>query len=426
MSLKSALYQISDPDYLKSSWRAINKRNLRSKGLDDVTIQNFKAGLERNLQQISVEIRARTYEFQKLRPHAMEKLGSKEKRPLRIAAVRDRVVMKALEQFIGPAFQVFNLPCSFAYVKNGGVEAAVKRIKDLVAQGSKVYLKSDIIKFFDSVDKEVLWRKFARHIRYRSLLPLLRGCFNLEIGDIELLKTEDQELFLGCESGIPQGGCLSPLLANFYLFEFDCELTNKNFNLVRYADDFVVMCESHERALQAHELCERSLTALGLKIHPLGSGKTRIDDFSKAGLDFLGLRFEGKDVFPAEKSKQRFIYKVEETLKPHSGISLPRTLQKLSNLIHGWGKHYRGMRVGEIYPALDKFIQHAVRSYLRKSNVVLMNKKQWAAQRKFLGIPSMTAMIEHVNAVSQPTVKAAAASQGSASVATVPSSVGAA
>jgi hypothetical protein len=106
----------------------------------------------------------------------------------------------------------------------------------------------------------------------------------------------------------------------------------------------------------------------------------------------------------------RFKAKIGETLKPHSGVSLFKTLQKLRNLILGWGKYYRSMRVNEIYPALDKFIQKSVRGYLRESGIVLIDKK-WQRQRKFLAIPSLTSMAEHVNETSKPVAKAAAASQ---------------
>jgi len=411
MSTKAALYQISDIDYLKRAWRSINRRNLRSRGLDDVTIQGFKSGLDDNLRQISMDLRAKKYAFQKLRPHAMEKPGSPQKRPLRIATVRDRVVMKAIAEFIAPSFRQFNLPCSFAYVKGGGVDAAVARINELVGQGFKVYLQADIIKFFDSVDKSLLWERFAKRVRQRSLLPLIRQCFDLEIGDIDSLKTEDQELFLGTESGIPQGGCLSPMLANFYLFEFDETLTGAHFNLIRYADDFVVLCESSERAESAHALCRNVLTGLGLEIHPLGSSKTKIGNFSKDGLDFLGLHFEGKEVFPAEKARERFKAKIFETLRPHTGVNLLKTLQGLRNLIIGWGKYYRCMRVAEIFGALDKFVQTSVRAYLKESGIILIDRK-WQRQRKFLGIPSLVAMIERAKDAHESAGKVAEASSG--------------
>jgi len=393
-STKSALHQISEKESLRHAWKAISKRNLRSKGLDNVTIAAFKSNLEENLAQIGVELRARSYIFNKLRAHAIDKPGSSKKRPLQIAAVRDRVVMKAVAMFISPAFDQFNLPCSFAYVKGGGVGPVVGRIHDLIGQGHKTYLEADIIDFFGTVDRDLLWSRFSKHVRHKSLLPLIRQCFDLELGNLDDLKTEDQKLFVGSDSGIPQGGVLSPMLANYYLFEFDRKMLKKGFNLVRYADDFVVMCESREMAERAHDLCKSTLKSLKLEIHPLGSPKTRIGEFSKDGLSFLGLHFQGKEVFPSEKIRDRFRTKIKEVLKPHSGLSLFKTLQKLSNLIHGWGNYYRAMYVVEIYVALDKFVKTSVTAYLKESGIVLLGRNK-RKQMRLLGIPSLSAMIDH-------------------------------
>jgi RNA-directed DNA polymerase len=408
-STKSALHQISEKESLRQAWKAISRRNLRSKGLDNVTIAAFKNKLEENLAQISAELRAKSYVFNKLRAHAIDKRGSSKKRPLQIAAVRDRVVMKAVAMFISPMFARFNLPCSFAYVIGGGVAPVVGRIHELIGQGHKTYLEADIIDFFGSVDRDLLWNQFSKHVRHKSLLPLIRQCFDLELGNLDDLTTEDQKLFVGADSGIPQGGVLSPMLANYYLFEFDRKMLKNGFNLVRYADDFVVMCESKERAELAHDLCKTTLKTLKLEIHPLGSPKTRIGEFSKDGLSFLGLHFQGKVVFPAEKIRDRFRIKIKEALKPHSGLSLFKTLQKLSNLIHGWGNYFRAMHVVEIYVALDKFIKASVAAYLKESGIVLLGKDK-RKQMKLLGIPSLSAMIEHRKNASPTTVVASIAS----------------
>jgi RNA-directed DNA polymerase len=157
-SQRSALHQISDIEHLRKAWRAISKRNRRSKGLDDVTIETFRTHLDDLLRVISVELRSGRYVFGKLRAHAIDKPGStNKKRPLQIPVVRDRVVMKAIALFIAPTFDQFNLSCSFAYVKGRGLQPAIKRVQELIEAGNKYYLESDIIDFFGSVDREVLW-----------------------------------------------------------------------------------------------------------------------------------------------------------------------------------------------------------------------------------------------------------------------------
>jgi RNA-directed DNA polymerase len=396
MNSGSALRVISDREELRKAWREISKRNMLSKGLDNVTIRAFKNALDQNLSQISSDLRANTYAFNKLRAHAIKKPGSSKPRPLQIASVRDRVVMKSIALFIEPAFREFNLPCSFAFIKGRGVRQAIDRIHELVAQGNKFYFEADIINFFGAVDREVLWTMFSRRVRHKSLLRLLRQCFDLELEDLNGHQTEFQELFFGADSGIPQGGVLSPTLANFYLYEFDRRMLQHGFNLVRYADDFVVMCESEARARQAHDFAKDALKTLNLEIHALDApnSKSRIGNYSKEGLMFLGVMFEGKENFPAKKVVQRFKGKVEEVLKLSSGNSLFKTLERLKNLINGWGKCYRSMRVLETYLKLDEFIKASVESYLEGAGIRLVGKKK-GKHMKFLGVPSLTSMVEH-------------------------------
>lgn len=155
------------------------------------------------------------------------------------------------------------------------------------------------------------------------------------------------------------------MLANLYLHEFDRTMTRTDFNLVRYTDDFVVMCESADRARQAHELSRATLKKLGLEIHELGAdSKSRFGEFSKHGLIFLGIRFEGQQVFPTAKVVSRFKGKIEEIFLPSSGNSLFKALQKLSNLLNGWGNCYKRMKVGKLYLELDVFVKSRVESYL--------------------------------------------------------------
>ncbi len=396
MNNASALRIISEKEFLRNAWKAISKKNMRSKGLDNVTIKAFKGRLDEHLEQISRELREKTYTFNKLRAHAIQKAGSKKLRPLQIATVRDRVVMKALALFIEPSFHKFNLESSFAFIRNRGVKKAIERVHDYVSRGKKFYFEADIINFFGAVDREVLWVKFSKKVRSKSLLPLLRQCFNLELGNLESFRDELQELFYGAESGIPQGGVLSPMLANFYLYEFDLAMKNRGLNLVRYADDFVVFCDSPEEAHQAHEFCRASLKSLGLEIHSLDApdSKSRFGNFSKDGIVFLGVRFEGEDTFPTKKVVKKFEEKVSEVLKLNSGNSLFKTLQQLGNLINGWGNCYKFMKVNDIYLRLDDFLKTHLQIYLNAAGVRLVGKNR-RKQMKFLGVPSLSAMVQH-------------------------------
>jgi RNA-directed DNA polymerase len=304
--------------------------------------------------------------------------------------------MKAIALHIKPSFAKFDLPCSFAFIagKDRGVKAAVSEIQRLVAEGYVHYFEADIKNFFGAVDRAKLWKLFAKEVKQRSLLPLLEKCFNLELDDLESYQTEYQDIFLGADTGIPQGGVLSPMLANFYLHEFDRRVTQDGLKLVRYADDFVVMCKSREEAERAHLLCRTILGKLGLEIHALDepATKSKFGYFSKDGLVFLGIRFEGQITYPQSKVVARFKIKVSEVLKSSSGNSLAKTLQSLASLINGWGMGYRHMRVEKIYRELDYFVTSEVALFLQRSGIRLSGKSR-ARQMKFLGVPPLSAMV---------------------------------
>lgn len=397
MKSSTAIRKVSEINHLREAWKKLAKRK-KSKGCDGVTIEAFSADLDWNLRRISKELRDGDYHMCRLRPSVYFKLGSTKPRPLQIPAVRDRVVMKALALFIQPSFGKFDLPCSFAYIKgqDRGVPAVIRKVQELVARGYVHYFEADIVNFFGTVDRSRLWAKFAKQVRHRSLLPILRQCFDQELDNLDAFQLEYEKLFAGATAGIPQGGVLSPMLANFYLYEFDQTVTKKGFELIRYADDFVVMCKTREEAERAHELCKSLLEGLGLRIHALEEpkSKSRFGYFSKDGLNFVGVRFEGSITSPDPKAIPRFKEKVSLVLKPHSGDSLAKTLQSLKNLITGWGNGYKAMRVQQVYLELDAFIKREVARYLQASGIRLEGRDR-RKQMRFLGVPSLSAMVEH-------------------------------
>jgi RNA-directed DNA polymerase len=393
---RSALLTISEPKFLRAAWKEISKKNRRSKGVDNVTIEAFKKSLDDNLNGLSKSLREGVFKFEKLRAHAIKRAGKKP-RPIQIATVKDRVVMKAISRFLAPTFQAYDLECSYAFIKGRGVSRAVEQVKQLIADGNKFYFEADIINFFGSVEREQLWKMFSKKIRQKSLLPLVQDCFNLELENLQSYETEFQNLFFGVDSGIPQGGMLSPMLANFYLHYFDRRMLERGFHLIRYADDFVVMCSSREQARSAYEFSRELLKTLHLSIHPLDvpGSKSKIGFYPKDGLTFLGIRFEGAAIFPAQQAVMRFKTKVVDVLKPNTGDSLFKTLQKLTNLINGWGQSYKMMRVAKTYQDLDEFIKSSVEKYLSVSGIRLVGKNK-RKQLKILGIPSLTSMVVHL------------------------------
>ena len=375
----------------------IAKRNRRSHGLDQVTIEDFAENLQHHLQDISNHLSKGTYRFTPARGALVPK-GDGGLRPIKVPAVRDRVVLKAIQLLIEDRFSKFNLDCSFGYVKGRGVGNAIERVESLAKEGYVIVLEADIRSFFDTVDRDLLIKRFVSQIRLRSLVRLVEEALQAEVGNLDAFTDEEKGLFPGAESGIPQGGVLSPMLANFYLYPFDKAMTNAGFRVIRYADDFVVMCKTKQEATDAWNLARQILEGeLKLKLHPLGGpqSKTRIQPFNK-GVEFLGVRFGGNRVLPSDKVVERFRKRVK-TILSNKDLSLLVTLRRLSNTIVGWGQFYAALDVQQLYSDLDPFILRELSAYFRQHQFLFQGRNLSNRQRKLLGIPALINFIRLKN-----------------------------
>jgi len=383
------LRRLSAPENLVRAWKKLSKKK-HSRGFDEQTIEEFKRDLDRNIREISVELRSGTFEFTPLLGHLHEKPGG-GKRPIKIPAVRDRVVLKAVQLLIAHRFDKYNLPCSFGYVPGVSTADAVDSVKRLAASGNVWVLEADMSKFFDTVDQTVLMERFVRQIRIRSLEGLVRRALQVEVGNLDSFRPEERDMFPSADSGIPQGGVLSPMLANFYLYPFDRRMSDAGFNLVRYADDFVVMCTSEDQARSAYDLAKRILEdTLRLNLHALGdeSSKTRITLYSK-GFTFLGLHFQGGLITPGSKSVKKFKEKISAITDHRQGQNLLRTLTSLKNTIDGWGHAYQMYDSSEAFRSLDAHVREQLANYLRANGLLGKGHVIGNHQRRFLGIPSL-------------------------------------
>jgi RNA-directed DNA polymerase len=237
--------------------------------------------------------------------------------------------------------------------------------------------------------------RFVRQIRIRSLEPIIRQALQVEVGNLDSFRPDERDLFPRADSGIPQGGVLSPMLANFYLFPFDKGMSNAGFNLVRYADDFIVLCTSEEQARSAYERARTILEGqLRLKIHPLGidNSKTRITLYSK-GFTFLGLHFQGGRTTPGSNSVKRFRERISVITDHRQGQNLLRTLTSLKNRIEGWAHAYKSYDSLETFQDLDTFIRGRLSEYLRANGLLGKGRNLGNKERKFLGIPSLEGLL---------------------------------
>jgi len=278
------LHKVQIPRNLDRAWRELNKSNSSSHGLSLETVEQFSRNSTSNLKKIRKQLRTDEFKFSGIRAVVIpEKKPSGEikRRPIRVPEVRDRVVQRAVVNIIEPYLnQKFNLrnDVSFAYLKDRDVRRAMLRVIGLHRKGNPIVLEVDIKDFFGSVNRDKLLEEMVYpQLPDGTLNEMIKNALNQEVGN--LVETDsDWELFPDC--GIPQGGGLSPLFANVYLHGFDREMVENGFGLVRYADDFVVMCKDEDEARHAYEKAVDILEGkLGLSLHKLDEENSKHDFF---------------------------------------------------------------------------------------------------------------------------------------------------
>jgi RNA-directed DNA polymerase len=331
-------------------------RNGGSAGVDGQSIEKFEAQEEQQLQQLSQELQNRSYRPQAVKRVWIPKPGSTEKRPLGIPVVRDRVVQTALRNVIEPIFERDFAEHSYGFRPRRGAKDALRRVEERLKQGHHWVVDADIKGYFDSIPHTKLMAKVATKISDGRVLELIESY--LKVGVMEQCKGWEPT-----EQGTPQGGVVSPLLANIYLDELDWLMANAGMQMVRYADDFVVLCSTQVQAQRALELTNQWMQQAQLQLHPQ---KTKIIDATQAGgFEFLGYHFERGYKWPRRKS----VLKIRETIRKrtprNSGQSLECIIAGINPVLKGWYNYFRHGRVHTLIN-LDSWVRGRLRSILRK------------------------------------------------------------
>lgn len=378
---KNLLHKISSPENLLASWGKLNKANKSSHGLDNVTIQDFTNNLEDKISSISNKLRKEKYSFSKNRAVLIPKPNGKF-RPLQVPIISDRLVLKAiaielenqLKEIISKSEGV-----SFAYQKKLGVKDAIFKIKEHFNFGNNIVLEADLINFFGEVNKnELLEKQIFPELKDDSLNILISSALSQEIGGLDKINKHEHKYFENLNDGIPQGNPLSPLLSNIYLSPFDVHLKTKGYNLVRYADDFVILCKSVEECQQAFNECETILTKLDLRIHPLEENeKTKIVDLKMSTVDFLSITFDGQDFYPSKHNVKRFKSKVRDICNGKINKDVLSLLKKISNVFDGWVSAFYYTQVERYEEEIDYFINRQI--------LLALNKYDWKFKPSTMG-----------------------------------------
>ena len=327
-----------------------------SAGVDGQSIRQFEAQEEQQLQELSQELQSRTYRPAAVKRVWIPKPGSTEKRPLGIPVVRDRVVQTALRNVIEPIFERDFAEQSYGFRPRRGAKEALRRVEELLNQAHHWVVDADIKGYFDSIPHSKLMAKVANKISDGRILELIESY--LKAGVME--QSKDWE---ATEQGTPQGGVISPLLANLYLDELDWHLSKAGLRMVRYADDFVVLCSTQAQAQRALGLISQWMQQAQLQLHP---EKTKVIDATQnGGFDFLGYHFERGKKWPRQKSVQKVRQKIRTRTRRTNGQSLEQTIAKINPILRGWYNYFRHSNIWALR-TLDSWVRGRLRSILRK------------------------------------------------------------
>jgi RNA-directed DNA polymerase len=323
-------------------------------GVDHQTVAGFLAHRQEELDRLHEALRKNTYRPQAVQRVWIPKPGSKEQRPLGVPTVRDRVVQTALLHVLEPIFDIAFSEHSYGFRHGRGCHQALERVEALLNAGNVYVVDADLKSYFDTISKPRLMTRIREKVSDSRVLRLLE--MFLEQGVMEGLREWTPE------TGTPQGAVISPLLANIYLHPLDQVLAEAGFAMVRYADDFVILCKAREDAEQALALVQQWVVENELTLHPT---KTRIVDARTESFDFLGYHFRGNLRLPREKSLKKFQDAVREKTKRTNGHSLPFTCVRLNAQLRGWFTYFRHGH-WSIFRDLDGWIRGRLRSILRK------------------------------------------------------------
>jgi RNA-directed DNA polymerase len=349
----SLIDKVSASANLQSAFAQV-KANQGAPGVDHVTIAAFERRLDANRERLRQSLKDGTYRPQAIRRVWIPKPGRREQRPLGIPTVRDRVAQTALRNVIEPIFERDFAEPSYGFRPGRSAKDALRRVTGLLKAGYAWVVDADVRSYFDTIPHERLMSLVRAKVSDGRVLALLEAYLRQEVMEAAGAWTP--------AGGTPQGAVISPLLANIYLDPLDHVMAGQGFEMVRYADDFVILCRSKAEAREALSLVSQWMTEVGLSLHP---EKTRIVDArERGGFDFLGYHFERGHRWPSAKSVAKVRARIRPLTRRANGHSLDAIIVRVNRTLRGWYEYFQHSGLPALV-ALDGWVRMRLRSILR-------------------------------------------------------------
>ena len=340
-----------DDRLMREAFRAV-KRNRGAAGIDKVSIAMFEENLDANLASLKKDLKTRGKFVPKpnRRKWIPKDAKGKKLRPLGIPAVRDRVAQEVIRRLLEPIFEPLFHDNSFGFRPKRSCHQAIQRVLSFHEEGDRVILDADIAGFFDNIPHKLIVDAVAEEVADGNILNLVKKFLAAGV--------MDNGVFTPTTVGTPQGGVISPLLANIVLNKLDWRLDQAGYRFVRYADDFVVACQDRQQAEAALALVEQVMTELGLSLSP---EKTKIASYGK-GYEFLGFALSSKSRTMRPKSVEKFKTKIRDITRRCNNLDA-QVIAKLNQVIRGTANYFATdfSTCIKLYQKLDKWIRMRVR-----------------------------------------------------------------
>lgn len=392
-------------DNLSKAWDYVYIKSKKGSKKTRSEAEIFKQNELKNLRSISVRLKKKTFRFSGVKGFSPKAKGKSKGRPLAIIPPESRVVHRSILDVLQKHKAIkkyLNVETSFGGIKEKGVPEAIERAKEAIKKGAKYYIKSDIKEFFTKVPLPLVLKTLEKDIDDNQLIDLIDKALRLEVQVMSGF--EDQKDFFDYEEkGTPQGCCLSPLMSNILLYDFDNLMNQDDVTCLRYLDDFIIFASSEKIANQAFSKAKKTLEPYNLDVYEPGIHKDKASKgHTKSKFEYLGVEFDGDKRRPSQKNRTEILRKVKEKIEESKSIvkivkekdffdyskiynegSYTQTMIGIQNILNGWGKQFKDCNDKTVMGSLDKDIGDMLKDYKKFINIeaqALIKKGKYASK----------------------------------------------